>query len=70
MGKEKPGFLTAKAIGNRIKSKGLQKLRWYCQMCQKQCRDEVSINLLSNLVFKVLIETYVRKKSCLVEGIR
>ncbi|XP_078483035.1 DNA/RNA-binding protein KIN17-like [Ciona intestinalis] len=40
MGKEKAGFLTAKAIGNRIKSKGLQKLRWYCQMCQKQCRDE------------------------------
>ncbi|TPX56457.1 hypothetical protein PhCBS80983_g04523 [Powellomyces hirtus] len=34
------GFLTAKAIGNRIKSKGLQKLRWYCQMCEKQCRDE------------------------------
>jgi len=32
--------LTAKAIGNRIKAKGLQKLRWYCQMCQKQCRDE------------------------------
>lgn len=28
------------AIGNRIKAKGLQKLRWYCQMCQKQCRDE------------------------------
>ena len=27
-------------IANRIKSKGLQKLRWYCQMCQKQCRDE------------------------------
>lgn len=22
-----------------MKSKGLQKLRWYCQMCQKQCRD-------------------------------
>ena len=21
-------------------AKGLQKLRWYCQMCQKQCRDE------------------------------
>ncbi|XP_067928216.1 DNA/RNA-binding protein KIN17-like [Watersipora subatra] len=34
------GFLTPKAIANRIKSKGLQKLRWYCQMCQKQCRDE------------------------------
>ena len=41
MGKDKPGFLTPKAIANRIKAKGLQKLRWYCQMCQKQCRDEV-----------------------------
>ena len=40
MGKEKQGFLTPKAIANRIKAKGLQKLRWYCQMCQKQCRDE------------------------------
>ena len=29
-----------KAFCNKIKSKGLQKLRWYCQMCQKQCRDE------------------------------
>lgn len=27
-------------IGNRIKAKGLGKLRWFCQMCQKQCRDE------------------------------
>lgn len=39
----KADFLSPKAIGNRIKAKGLQKLRWYCQMCQKQCRDEVSI---------------------------
>lgn len=31
---------TPKAIANRLKAKGLQKLRWYCQMCQKQCRDE------------------------------
>ncbi|KAG2451864.1 hypothetical protein HYH02_003640 [Chlamydomonas schloesseri] len=36
----KNDFLTPKAIANRIKSKGLQKLRWYCQLCQKQCRDE------------------------------
>eukprot|EP00038_Savillea_parva_P013242 m.7738 g.7738 ORF g.7738 m.7738 type:complete len:406 (+) comp2473_c0_seq1:218-1435(+) len=36
----KHGFMTAKAIGNRVKAKGLQKLRWFCQMCQKQCRDE------------------------------
>ncbi|XP_061817306.1 DNA/RNA-binding protein KIN17 [Nerophis lumbriciformis] len=36
----KADFFSPKAISNRIKSKGLQKLRWYCQMCQKQCRDE------------------------------
>jgi len=29
-----------RALSNKMKSKGLQKLRWYCQMCQKQCRDE------------------------------
>ena len=28
-----------KDIGKRIKSKGLQKLKFYCQMCEKQCRD-------------------------------
>ena len=38
MGKAEVG--TPKWIGNKMKSKGLQKLRWYCQMCQKQCRDE------------------------------
>uniref|UniRef100_K3WUD6 DNA/RNA-binding protein Kin17 WH-like domain-containing protein n=1 Tax=Globisporangium ultimum (strain ATCC 200006 / CBS 805.95 / DAOM BR144) TaxID=431595 RepID=K3WUD6_GLOUD len=36
----KGDFLTPKAIANRMKSKGLQKLRWFCQVCQKQCRDE------------------------------
>ena len=36
----KHDFLTPKAISHRIKAKGLQKLRWYCQMCQKQCRDD------------------------------
>ncbi|KAK8169955.1 domain of Kin17 curved DNA-binding protein-domain-containing protein [Phyllosticta citrichinensis] len=25
---------------NKMKSKGLQRLRWYCQACEKQCRDE------------------------------
>jgi len=38
MGKAEKG--TPKWIANKIKSKGLQKLRWYCQMCEKQCRDE------------------------------
>lgn len=23
-----------------MKAKGLQRLKWYCQMCEKQCRDE------------------------------
>ena len=33
------GCLYRKDIANRIKSKGLQKLKFYCQMCEKQCRD-------------------------------
>jgi DNA/RNA-binding protein KIN17 len=28
-----------KDLGKRIKSKGLQRLRYFCQMCEKQCRD-------------------------------
>ncbi|KAF8624422.1 hypothetical protein AX15_005899 [Amanita polypyramis BW_CC] len=31
---------TPKYIANKMKSKGLQRLRWYCQVCEKQCRDE------------------------------
>jgi len=31
---------TPKDIANRAKAKGLCKLKFYCQMCQKQCRDE------------------------------
>ena len=38
MGKNDAGG--TKAIAKGIKAKGLQKLRWYCQMCEKQCRDE------------------------------
>ena len=30
---------TPKDIAKRIKAKGLQKLKFYCQMCEKQCRD-------------------------------
>ncbi|KND93525.1 KIN17-like protein, partial [Tolypocladium ophioglossoides CBS 100239] len=26
-------------LANKLKSKGLQRLRWYCQVCEKQCRD-------------------------------
>jgi len=31
---------SVKDIANRMKAKGLQKLKFYCQMCSKQCRDE------------------------------
>lgn len=37
MGKAEKG--TPKDIANKIKAKGLQKLKFYCQMCEKQCRD-------------------------------
>lgn len=58
MGKEKGGFLTPKAIANRIKAKGLQKLRWYCQMCQKQCRDEVKITYWHNYEKSVSLPSF------------
>ncbi len=38
MGRAEVG--TPKYIANKMKSKGLQRLRWYCQVCSKQCRDE------------------------------
>lgn len=57
MGKDKGGFLSPKQIANRIKAKGLQKLRWYCQMCQKQCRDEVK-----------QLYKYVHSQKCLIEN--
>ncbi|KFY21393.1 hypothetical protein V493_07440 [Pseudogymnoascus sp. VKM F-4281 (FW-2241)] len=31
---------STKQLNNQLKSKGLQRLRWYCQVCEKQCRDE------------------------------
>lgn len=37
MGKAEVG--SSKWIGNKMKSKGLQRLRWWCEICQKQCRD-------------------------------
>ncbi|CAR24531.1 Rts2p [Lachancea thermotolerans CBS 6340] len=33
-------FGTAKYLSKKLKAKGLQKLRFYCQVCEKQCRDE------------------------------
>jgi DNA/RNA-binding protein KIN17 len=31
---------STKHISNQMKSKGLQRLRWYCQACSRQMRDE------------------------------
>ncbi|KAG8532086.1 uncharacterized protein KY384_003723 [Bacidia gigantensis] len=30
---------STKYLSNKLKSKGLQRLRWWCEPCQKQCRD-------------------------------
>ncbi|KAL2177845.1 domain of Kin17 curved DNA-binding protein-domain-containing protein [Thermothelomyces heterothallicus CBS 202.75] len=38
MGKAEPG--STKYISNKMKQKGLTRLRWYCQICEKACRDE------------------------------
>ncbi|EGZ74913.1 hypothetical protein NEUTE2DRAFT_82723 [Neurospora tetrasperma FGSC 2509] len=31
---------SAKYLANKMKSRGLNRLRWYCQLCEKSCRDE------------------------------
>lgn len=36
----KAEFGSVKDIANRQKLKGLQRLRFYCQVCEKQCRDQ------------------------------
>ena len=31
---------STKHLNNKMKAKGLQRLRWYCQICERQMRDE------------------------------
>jgi hypothetical protein len=50
----KSNFLTPKGIANRIKAKGLQKLWWYRQKCQKQCRDENGFKCHKTGIFNFL----------------
>lgn len=33
-------FNTAKYLNKQMKARGLQKLKYYCQVCRKQCRDD------------------------------
>jgi hypothetical protein len=51
---------TPKYLANAMKSKGLQRLRWYCQVCQKQCRDENG--------FKCHIQSEAHLRQMLVVG--
>ncbi|KAG8968700.1 hypothetical protein FRC03_006447 [Tulasnella sp. 419] len=51
---------TPKYIANAMKSKGLQRLRWYCQVCEKQCRDENG--------FKCHMQTEAHLRQMLVVG--
>ncbi|KAF2833087.1 zinc finger protein-like protein RTS2 [Ophiobolus disseminans] len=37
MGRAEVG--STKWVANQQKSRGLQRLRWWCEICQKQCRD-------------------------------
>jgi len=39
---------TPKYLANKMKSKGLQRLRWFCQVCEKQCRDENAFKMHAN----------------------
>src|SRR5271170_4783550 len=36
---------STKYLNNKLKSKGLQRLRWYCQVCERQMRDENGFKL-------------------------
>ncbi|KAK4215914.1 domain of Kin17 curved DNA-binding protein-domain-containing protein [Rhypophila decipiens] len=38
MGKAEVG--STKHLNNQMKARGLNRLRWYCQICEKSCRDE------------------------------
>lgn len=51
---------TPKYLANQMKSKGLQRLRWYCQVCQKQCRDDNG--------FKCHIQSEAHLRQMLVVG--
>lgn len=45
-----------------LQAKGLQKLRWYCQVCQKQCRDE------NGFKCHLTSESHRRQMACVAEN--
>ncbi|KAJ5116692.1 KIN17-like protein [Penicillium angulare] len=52
---------SVKAIGNRMKMKGLGRLRWYCQICEKQTREANSFKQ------HLLSEAHVRRMAIVGE---
>ncbi|KAK4191381.1 domain of Kin17 curved DNA-binding protein-domain-containing protein [Podospora australis] len=56
MGKAEVG--STKHLANKMKQKGLTRLRWYCQICEKPCRDEngFKMHLQSPSHFKRALE--------------
>ncbi|ODV90411.1 hypothetical protein CANCADRAFT_106311 [Tortispora caseinolytica NRRL Y-17796] len=54
-------FGTPKYVANKMKAKGLQRLRWYCQACEKQCRDE------NGFKCHVASESHVKKMLAIAE---
>ncbi|KAI1614098.1 domain of Kin17 curved DNA-binding protein-domain-containing protein [Exophiala viscosa] len=55
---------STKHIANQMKSKGLQRLRWYCQACQRQMRDE------NGFKCHVAAESHVRQMQIIGEDPR
>jgi DNA/RNA-binding protein KIN17 len=55
---------STKWVANKMKSKGLQRLRWWCEVCQKQCRDA------NGYKCHVQSEAHTRKMGVVVEDPR
>ena len=52
-GRAEPG--SSKWLANKMKAKGLQKLRWYCQMCSKVSIFSQSFKCFSEFIFNFSI---------------
>eukprot|EP00550_Attheya_septentrionalis_P009856 CAMPEP_0198287100 /NCGR_PEP_ID=MMETSP1449-20131203/6021_1 /TAXON_ID=420275 /ORGANISM="Attheya septentrionalis, Strain CCMP2084" /LENGTH=238 /DNA_ID=CAMNT_0043985001 /DNA_START=90 /DNA_END=803 /DNA_ORIENTATION=+ len=53
---------SVKDLANRMKARGLQKLKFYCQMCSKQCRDE------NGFKCHLMSDTHLRQMKMLSEN--
>jgi DNA/RNA-binding protein KIN17 len=66
-----------KDLGKRVKAKGLQKLRFWCEMCAKQCRDangfkchlQAETHLRQMKLFSENAGSILKRKSVEFEGI-